>query len=236
MPSPFRCTFKQQITEDICLLQFKPQNDPIVYTPGQYVLAILPDGQKIALSIAGESQGILEFHLRHNDSQPLAQKLLAHIEITPTISMEGPYGQSTTAQLQLHKPVLFLSGGTGFAPFQSLIAAILNSSYQQKISLYWGIRRPQDAYALSLIEKWQQKHAHFEFNLILSENIPKRWLGATGLLPDFVSQKYNDMSNLQVFASGPLAMVKQALQKCVAKGLLRDLFYTDLRFTSDSSR
>jgi CDP-4-dehydro-6-deoxyglucose reductase len=230
MRHPFQCIATRQITEDICLLEFKPLTHTIAYIPGQYVLATLQQGEKIALSIANESQGLLEFHLRHNDNQPLAQMLLRHLASNTVIEMEGPFGSSTVNQIQKHKPVIFLSGGTGFAPFQSLIGALLKNTYQQRISLYWGLRDLKDAYALDLIEQWQKEYVRFEFNLVLSDKVPPTWQGATGLVHNFVAEKHLDMTDYQVFASGPLEMIKLAFKKFVANGLPSSSFYTDLRF------
>lgn len=237
MQHPYQCTVLRQITNDICLLEFKPLQTPIqYYVPGQYVLAHLPQNEKIALSIAGASDDILEFHVRHNASQPLAQKLLQHLSQNPVINMEGPYGDATVSQIQKHMPVIFLSGGTGFAPFQSLISAALQSAHQHTINLYWGIRNPGDAYALDLIQQWQKSHTQFNYTLVLSESVPESWHGATGLVHEFVAHQYSNLSDYQVFASGPLGMVRQAFDKFVGQGLSPDFFYTDLRSRNVSSR
>lgn len=225
----YQCIELSEITEDIARIRFAPVDSVLKHLSGQYVLARFNQNQKIALSIANEpNQGELEFHLRHNDEQPIAQLFLKHLQNNKTIEMNGPYGNTTLSAIVPQKHVAFIAGGTGFAPFQALIPSLLKTNPHNQVHLFWGIRKPQDAYAITILTKWQEKYSQFNYSIIISEPEFYPLFDANGWVHEFVSNKINDFENYQVIASGPIAMIQAAKQLFVQRGLSSTNFITDM--------
>ncbi len=229
----YLCQQLQPITHDISLLTLRPGDTPgITYIPGQYVEALFNDGVVLPLSIANipKPDGELEFHIRHNKAHPFAQEFLAFVEKEKKIRLRGPFGKSTLACALDAPKIVFVAGGTGFTPIKALLEeALCHKKIKAIIELYWGIRHPQDAYKLSLLQEWEQRFDHFSFDMVLSE--PERfpqWAGKTGLVHEYVAQRYLRFDKEIIFASGPFSMIKAAFSLFDQHGLGKKQFISDM--------
>lgn len=225
------CQTNIAVTSDISLLSLTPLNLALPYQAGQYVEVLLRSGESLLLSIANAPQqsGQLEFHLRHDSAHPLAQLFLDELNEAPTVALRGPFGVSTLEQAtSLDERLIFVAGGTGFAPIKALLETALTEK-RPSLILYWGIKRPEDAYEMALLEKWKENHPHFEYTLVLSDpSITTSWHTATGLVHDHVAKMHQDMKDLCLFASGPFEMIKRAQDLFSLNGLRHDRFISDM--------
>lgn len=224
------CQTNRPLTNDIALLSLTPLAQTLEYKAGQYVEVLLRSGDCLLLSIANAPtpDGRIDFHLRHDSSHPLAQVFLAELENAPTVAIRGPFGMSTLDQSRSSAGTLvFLAGGTGFAPIKALLEIALIEN-QSKLLLYWGIKRPEDAYDLPLLQLWKQQHPHFEYTLVLSEPTTTVWDAPMGLVHDYVAKMHDDMTELCLFASGPFEMIKAAQQLFGNNGLSEQHFISDM--------
>lgn len=217
-------------TKDISLLSLMPIETSLLYKAGQYVEVLLRSGDCLLLSIANapESNGRIEFHLRHDNAHPLAQLFLDELENAPTIALRGPFGESTLEKSTENATLVFLAGGTGFAPIKALLQSALPVS-STKLLLYWGIRRPEDAYEEHLLQQWQKDYPQFEYTLVLSDpTTHDSWSAPTGLVHLYVANIHTDMKKLCLFASGPYEMIKAAQQLFSEQGLPSSHFISDM--------
>ncbi len=217
-------------THDISILSLTPLSHALDYQAGQYVEVLLRSGDCLLLSIANapQSDGRIEFHLRHDAAHPLAQVFFNELQTAPTIALRGPFGDSTLAQaLPSEEALIFLAGGTGFAPLKALLEEALPQQ-QRPLFLYWGIRRPEDGYQASLLQQWQKQFEHFAYTLVLSEPTSVQWHAPIGLAHDHVASMHPDMTKLCLFASGPFEMIKAAHNLFTAQGLQKSRFISDM--------
>lgn len=221
-------------TEDITLLTAHPA-DPqnlLHFQAGQYVEALLNNGQRLLLSIANapHCSGELVFHLRHNPAHPLAQDWLDETKRSKKLYLQGPFGQGTLAHVSTGSDVIFLAGGTGFAPIRSLLATLSQQKMKNfNLRLFWGISRPEDAYDLSFLEQIKITIENFESHLILSDPMHfSRWNGPTGWAHDYCLDQTKMWENSLVYASGPFVMIKAAFQAFTQKGLPTSRFLSDM--------
>lgn len=218
-------------TCDITLLSLSPLSDALPYKAGQYVEVLLRSGESLLLSIANAptQSGQLDFHLRHDSSHHLAQLFLKELNEAPTVALRGPFGISTLEQTtSIDEKLIFVAGGTGFAPIKALLETALPENRPHLI-LYWGIKRPEDAYEIIQLEEWKQNYPHFEYTLVLSEpTIGTPWNAPMGLVHDHVARVHTDMKELCLFASGPYEMIKRAQDLFSLNGLRHDRFISDM--------
>lgn len=201
------------LTPDIAKLTLIAVDKPLSYQVGQYVEIELSKEIKLPLSIANAPTptGTLEFQLRHNSTHVLAEQFLSMLAKNKSVRLSGPFGKSTLSQAIDYENLLFIAGGTGFAPIKALLKKALTQKQFKKIILFWGICRPIDAYEEKLLLEWQALYPHFDFTLVLSE--PEQhlsWQGAKGLVHQFCADHIQDLDNVCVYMSGPTAMVKSA--------------------------
>lgn len=224
------CKENRVKTSDISLLSLMPHENALMYQAGQYVEVLLRSGDCLLLSIANapESDGRIEFHLRHDHAHPLAQLFLNELENVPTVALRGPFGESTLEKSPHDTTLVFLAGGTGFAPIKALLQRALPESHA-RLLLYWGIRRPEDAYEEPLLVQWKKDYPHFDYTLVLSEpQSAQSWNAPTGLVHQFVAKKHTDMKEICLFASGPYEMIKAAEQLFRHHGLPHSHFISDM--------
>ena len=196
-PIAYRVAKISSLAPTIVSVILEPLNptEPLRYRPTQYVNVSIDNRPTFPCSIANPPNhaGIIEFHFRTH--APLS------FALGSTIFLEGPYGDW---KRDPHRPCLLLAGGTGIAPFLSLMPPrpLLPEA---EVKLYWGVRTPEDLYI---------KPQGVEFHPIISG-----WVHEAAI---------SDLSGWQVFASGPLEMVQKAFVAFIQHGLEPKDFYSDM--------
>ena len=144
------------------------------------------------------------------------------------LRIEGPLG-SFYLREEYDKPMLFVAGGTGFAPIKAMLEHAFHHGVERPMVLYWGARSLVDLYMPQLPSQSQQQHANFTFIPVLSE--PKAddgWPGRTGFVHQAVLDDFKDLSGYQVYACGAPPMIDAARKAFVhARGLPADEFFAD---------
>jgi CDP-4-dehydro-6-deoxyglucose reductase len=144
------------------------------------------------------------------------------------LRMEGPLGAFYLRE-ESDKPIVFVAGGTGFAPIKAIIEHALFSRVDRPMVLYWGARAKQDLYLPDLPGSWQQQSRNFTFIPVLSDPRPEdAWPGRTGLVHQAVMDDFRDLSGYQVYACGAPGMIDAARRDFAAlRKLPADEFYAD---------
>lgn len=126
------------------------------------------------------------------------------------------------------KPAILIAGGTGFAPMQAIVENEIARSSRRPLHLYWGARARVDLYRHERAEAWARQHPAFRYTPVLSEPSPvDRWTGRTGWVHEAVLADYPDLSNVEVYASGPPAMIAAIRKHVFARGLKEENLYYD---------
>jgi CDP-4-dehydro-6-deoxyglucose reductase len=126
------------------------------------------------------------------------------------------------------KPAILIAGGTGFAPMQAIIENEFVKGSARPLHLYWGARARQDLYRHGRAEAWTQQHPGFRYTPVLSQPLPADgWAGRTGWVHEAVLADYPDLSGVEVYASGPPAMITAIRAHVFAHGLKEENLYSD---------
>lgn len=126
------------------------------------------------------------------------------------------------------KPAILIAGGTGFAPMQAIIENELIRGSGRPLHLYWGARARADLYRHERAEAWTRQYPAFRYTPVLSHPLPEdRWLGRTGWVHEAVLADYPDLSNVEIYASGPPAMITAIRAQVFARGLKEENLYSD---------
>ena len=101
---------RQPLNERITCITLRP-DEFIAYESGQY-LDIILEGERLSYSIATAPLGTTyDLHIRNH---PALTK-------TNDVIIELPFGNCTLKALEPTKPLIFIAGGTGFAPVHAMI-------------------------------------------------------------------------------------------------------------------
>ncbi len=125
--------------------------------------------------------------------------------------------------------MIFVAGGTGFAPIKAIIEHMLFHRIPREIVLYWGARAKRDLYMPDLPGRWQADNANFTFIPVLSDPKPEdAWPGRTGFVHEAVLADFKDLSGYQVYACGAPAMIDAARRDFTTlRGLPDNAFFAD---------
>jgi CDP-4-dehydro-6-deoxyglucose reductase len=221
----------EKVAPDVAIVRLKlPVNERLQYLAGQYVDFLFKDGRRRSFSLATppHADELLELHIRHTPGGFFTDPLFTTYEGREILRLEGPLGTFYLRETT-DKPVIFVAGGTGFAPIKAIVEHMLFHEIPREIVLYWGARAKRDLYLPDLPGNWQQEHPNFTFIPVLSEPAPADdWPGRTGLVHRAVMDDFKDLSGYQVYACGAPPMIDAARRDFTTlRGLPDDEFFAD---------
>jgi CDP-4-dehydro-6-deoxyglucose reductase len=226
---PCRVERMDKLADDVMALWLKlPSNERLQFLPGQYIDFLLKDGKKRSFSLANapEDDALLELHIRHVPGGAFTDHVFNAMKPKDIMRINGPLGSFFLRESD--KPIIFLAGGTGFAPIKSLLTHAFNQRIDRQMVLYWGAKTRADLYQGDLPASWQAAHEHFSFIPVLSEPQPEDgWQGRTGWVHQAVLADFADLSGYQVYACGAPPMIEAARKDFMARGLPESEFYSD---------
>ncbi|MCX7945792.1 MAG: FAD-binding oxidoreductase [Hydrogenophilus sp.] len=187
---------------------------------GQYVDILLPDGARRSFSIASSPDhgGYLELHIRLVPGGRFTTHVFAHTQIGDLWRLEGPFGTFTLRDEE--QPLLFVAGGTGFAPVQSMLLqlAARSSPPSQPVRCYFGARTAEELYRDAWLRDFIRIHPWLIYTPVLSE-ADATWSGRRGLVHRIPLEELSDLSAYQIYLCGAPAMIEAARRDYLAAGV-----------------
>lgn len=229
---PARVERVEKPAEDVAVLFLKlPTGERLQFLAGQYIDILLKSGKRRSFSMANppENDQLIELHVRKSPGGAFSSYVFDEMKERAILRFEGPLGTFYLRDDDSGKPLVFVAGGTGFAPIKAIIEHAFHHGEDRPIVLYWGVRSKKDLYMPDLPVRWQQEHPSFTYIPVLSDPLPEDdWRGRTGLVHQAVLDDFADLSGYQVYACGAPAMTDVARRTFVEeRGLPEDEFYCD---------
>jgi len=221
---PCKVASQTWVVDDILLLTLRfPPTLKLHYLPGQYI-DLLYQGVRRSYSIANaqEVSSGIELHIRLLPDGELSQ-LLRACELNQLMRLEGPKG--TFFVREAENPLLFLAGGTGFAPVKAMVESLLAQGVSREIYIYWGMPNSRSLYT-DIAERWSLEHPQVHYVPVVSQDDPL-WDGRSGFVHDAVLADFADLSDFHVYACGSPLMIEAAKATFMAQGLYEGHFYSD---------
>lgn len=227
---PARVVKKEFLAPDVVRLYLKlPSAERLQFLAGQYVDFILADGRHRSFSLANapHDDQFLELHLRHVEKGEFTEHVFEHMKEKDMVRIEGPRGDFYLRE-DSPRPMIFIAGGTGFAPIKGIIEHAFAARVSRPMHFYWGARAQVDLYLDALPRQWAAAHAQFRYTPVLSAPVAADgWQGRGGYVHEVVVADHADLAGYDVYAAGPPAMVRAARDAFVARGLPPAQFYSD---------
>jgi CDP-4-dehydro-6-deoxyglucose reductase len=234
---PCRVESIEQLNHDVLRIMLKlPPAIRLQYLAGQYIDFLLKDGRRRSFSIANapHDDGYIELHVRHIQGGRFTSALFDNVKVNDILRIEGPLGNFFLREGS-DRPVIFLAGGTGFAPIKGIIEHTLAAGIRRPLHLYWGARAREDLYMHDLACKWADENSHIHYTPVLSDPTPAdHWQGRTGFVHEAVMQDMDSLVGFEVYASGPPAMVYAGRDAFTPLGLSTENYFSDaFEFAND---
>lgn len=227
--TPAKIHQMKRLSDDVMQLFLKlPEDVTLEFLAGQYINIILEDGSYRSFSLANMplNDGLLELHIRHIDGGQFTDKVFNELKEQDLLRIEGPLG-SFFLREDSDCDLIFVAGGTGFAPVKGIIQHLIAQNSSRNIHLYWGARSSEGLYLDTLAKQWATEHDNIQYTPVISDQ-EDDWGGAKGFVHQQVMQDYPDLSDKAAYVCGAPAMVKTARQDFTQKGLSETQFFSDV--------
>jgi CDP-4-dehydro-6-deoxyglucose reductase len=228
---PCRIEKLERRADDVMVMKIKlPASERLQFLAGQYLDFLLKDGKSRSYSLANppHDDALLELHIRHVPDGLFSGQVFNSLKERDILRLRGPLG-SFFIREDSDKPMIFVAGGTGFAPIKSMLLHAFAEHTDRELILYWGVRSLKDLYMAELPQQWLAERPNFSFVPVLSDPAPEdRWQGRTGYVHEAVLADFADLSGYQVYACGAPVMVDSARAAFTgSRGLPEDAFFAD---------
>lgn len=228
---PCRVETLEKRADDVMVVKIKlPAAERLQFLAGQYIDFQLKDGKARSYSLANppHDDALLELHIRHIPGGLFTDPLFSTLKARDILRLKGPLG-SFFIREDSDKPIIFIAGGTGFAPIKGMLEHAFSEHTDRELILYWGVRSLKDLYMAELPQQWLAERPNFSFIPVLSnpESVDQ-WQGRTGFVHDAVLADFADLSGYQIYACGAPIMVDSAREAFMqTRGLPEDEFFAD---------
>jgi len=218
-------------SEDVAVISLRlPGSVQFEYVEGQYV-ELSYQGIKRSYSIANASsdRNNIELHIGKVEGGLLSSKVFSEFKDNHLVRIEGPCGSFYLRPGE--RGVIFLAGGTGFAPIKSIIESMIQKNDLRPVYLYWGSRKKSGLYS-NAPNSWSNRYEKITYVPVISDEPPADWSGKTGLVHRAVLHDFCSLSEFDVYACGAEAMINAAKTDFLDAGLPMNRFYSDVFVSS----
>ena len=227
---PCKVIKKQILSHEVVALWLKcPPTEHLHFFAGQYIDILLKDGRYRSFSIANapSEEPIIELHVRHIDGGDFTGYVYYDMLEKEILRIHGPLG-SFYLREDSERPIIFMAGGTGFAPIKGIIEYAIAKGLQTPMHLYWGVRSQRDLYHHDLATQWAEEHTNIHYVPVLSDADPdEQWSGRSGFVHESIMEDFPDLSEFDVYAGGSPAMVYAGRDAFGEIGLDISRYYSD---------
>ena len=203
-----------------------PAGEKIDFIPGQYVQIKTSFYKKSiplvyrAYSVASDPKDHthIDLVIRLVPGGICTTYVFEHLKEGQKIKLNGPYGEFRLTDTD--KNMIFIAGGSGMAPFLSMLAHIRNENIQRNVTYFFGARSRQDLICLDQMAEFEKALPNFKFFPCLSEPMPDdNWDGETGLVTDVMSRHCPDLTNMEAYLCGSPGMIDASIAALTANGM-----------------
>ena len=201
-----------------------------VFLPGQYVNIDVPgSGHKRSYSFSsmpGESR--ISFLIKKIPGGVMST-WLESAHPGEKLELTGPLGSFYLREVQ--RPLLFLAGGTGLAPFLSMLEFLARAGSRQKVHMIYGVTRDLDLVQVDAIEAYKARLPNFSYATVVAEeasNHPRK-----GWVTQHLPAEALNGGDVDVYLCGPPPMV-DAVRKHFDDGGVQPRSFHYEKFTPNS--
>ncbi|MFA9219176.1 MAG: benzoate 1,2-dioxygenase electron transfer component BenC [Sphingomonadaceae bacterium] len=198
-------------------IELEPGAD-VGFLSGQYVNVDVP-GTALTRSYSFSSAPgarRFEFVVRNVPEGRMSTFLSRDAQVGQPISFSGPYGSFYLRDVQ--RPLLLLAGGTGIAPFLSMLQVMAAAGFRQPVRMVFGVTNDVDLVAIEHLQRIAANHPQFSFRTCVASDDsahPRK-----GYVTQHVERDWLNGGDVDLYLCGPVPMVdavRRWLNECGVK-------------------
>jgi len=194
------------------------------FLPGQYVNVQVPgtDQARSFSFSSGPGADEVGFLIRNTTYGVLTTYLRERAKVGDKISFNGPLGSFYLRKID--RPVLFLAGGTGLAPFLSMLSKIeQDGGSEHAIHLIFGVTNDPDLVGVEEVEGYAERLPNFTFATVVAaeeSSHPNKGYVTHHMKPEHLNDGFVD-----IYLCGPPPMVDAVRKYLADQGIEPASFY-----------
>lgn len=198
-----------------------------VFLPGQYVNIGVPgSSQHRSYSFSSlPGAGRMGFLVKQVPGGLMSSWLQA-AQAGQVLEMTGPLGSFYLRAVT--RPLLLLAGGTGLAPFLSMLEVLARQGTDQPVHLIYGVTRDQDLVLVDRLAEFAQRIAGFTFSTCVADAATTH--ARQGYVTQHMPAAVLHAGNVDVYLCGPPPMVDAVQQHFKSAGIAPASFHYE-KFT-----
>lgn len=201
-----------------------------VFLPGQYVNIGVPGSEQTrSYSFSNRPGERRASFLIKQVPGGLMSDWLRRAQPGERVPMTGPLGSFYLRDVS--RPLLFLAGGTGLAPFLSMLQVLADRNEAQAVSLIYGVTRDQDLVMVEALEALAQRLPGFHFVTCVADTQTTH--SRQGYVTEHMTPAMLNDGDVDVYLCGPPPMVDAVRQYFKGQGVTPASFYYE-KFTPNA--
>lgn len=219
-----------KISTDVYLVTLDaPDAITFDFQAGQYLFINMNKDDARPYSIASKvSDGQqLQLHIKDIPGNDFTGQVLEKLKTDTHINVSLAAGSCTIKRSSGTKPLLFITGGTGFSHSHALIEKLFNENDNRSISLYWGANSTDEIYLSDKAESWAVEHQQFDFIPVINSD-SESWSGEKGFVHESVFRNINNLQDYDIYLSGSSAMVFNIYRQLRNKQVPSEQIFSDM--------
>ncbi len=195
------------------------------FLPGQYVNILVPgtDQRRSYSFSSAPDEKALSFLVRDIPGGVMSTWLGDRAAPGMPLSVTGPSGSFYLRAVT--RPLLFLAGGTGLAPFLSMLGALAASGVQHPVHLVYGVTGDADLVAVPRLEAFARSIPGFTFSTCVAATDsahPRR-----GYVTAHIEPGHLNGGDVDIYLCGPPPMVEAVRTWLAGQGIAPAAFHTE---------
>jgi len=212
-------------TMDLTLVTVRPTR-PYQFVPGQSVSMEIPQRPRLwryfSPANAPRADSSLDLHIQQIDGGQVSTAVGRSLKVGDAVRLGAPVGERLTRHPGDPSDLLMVAGGTGLAPFRSVIEQI-DLEWQQShtapyVHLLHGVRMPWHLYDRPWLRELARERPWFEYTEVVSDD--PSYPGTRGKVGT-VAARQAQYGRTAMICGGP-QMVAHTLEQLTATGMQPD--------------
>lgn len=201
------------------------------FLPGQYVNMSVPGTEQTRSYSFSSRPGAKEgsFLIRNLPGGVMSGYLAERATPGDVVELIGPMGAFYLRQVK--RPLLFLAGGTGLAPFLSMLELLAESGTEQSICMYYAVTLEADLVEMDRLEALSKRLENFKLLTVVADKASLHL--RKGFVTDHITAEDLMSGNVDVYLCGPPPMVEAVRDHMSELGISPANFYFEKFNPSD---
>lgn len=202
------------------------------FLPGQYIHIDVPGSDHHRSYSFSSRPGDLQasFLIRNIPNGVMSNYLMGHAKVGDRLVLTGPMGNFYLREIT--RPVLMLAGGTGLAPFLSMLKQLTEQGCNQQVHLIYGVNKDDHLVKLDALEGFADELPSFSYTTVVLDEASGH--SRKGYVTHHMDHDVLNDGDVDVYLCGPPPMVDAVLKHFDTEGITPQSFHYE-KFTPNEA-